>query len=191
MTQPRTLQEMQDRYKASRFRMETGGQTMSDPPRSAFEQQLTIARQERAIEQLTETVADLVDRIVDLEEKCAAGFGYGEATSDDEEQIRVPAVIEAVTREFKVARADLISDRRDHATLKARLSAMWLAKRFTRASMPVIGQAIGNRDHTTIVSGFRRVEAIIATQPFRPQEDTFAAWLRFLAGIKWPRNVRS
>ena len=38
---------------------------------------------------------------------------------------------------------------------------MFLAKRLTSRSLPEIGRKFGNRDHTTVLHGVRRIEELI------------------------------
>lgn len=73
----------------------------------------------------------------------------------------------------------LLSQRRDEKVCKTRFVLYWLATRFTDRSYPAIGKAFGGRDHTTIMHGMRRAEALVAViDP--PGSDTPACWARLL-----------
>ena len=57
---------------------------------------------------------------------------------------------------------DLCSNRRTLAVVKSRQIAYWLARSFTLLSYPGIGRRLGDRDHTTVMHGCKRVDAVIA-----------------------------
>jgi chromosomal replication initiator protein len=60
----------------------------------------------------------------------------------------------------------LTSPRRARKVARPRQVAMWLcAKLLPGYSLPEIGRAFGNRDHTTIMHGIRRVEALSDHDP--------------------------
>ena len=56
----------------------------------------------------------------------------------------------------------LNSKRRARKYSHPRFIAYWLAREMTDCSYPEIGKAFGDRDHTTIMSGCRRVDDWIA-----------------------------
>lgn len=62
-----------------------------------------------------------------------------------------------------LTRAELRAPRRDPKTVAARSLAMWLARRLTTASYPMIGRACGGFDHTTVMAAVQRVETLVRT----------------------------
>lgn len=66
-----------------------------------------------------------------------------------------------VARHFGVTVLDLVSDRRGRAEARPRQVAMWLARHSTRHSLPAIGRAFGNRDHSTVMQAIARVEELM------------------------------
>lgn len=56
---------------------------------------------------------------------------------------------------------DLESAIRHQRVCKARFEAMYRCRHETLASLPQIGRAFGNRDHTTVIHGIRRHQARI------------------------------
>jgi hypothetical protein len=63
----------------------------------------------------------------------------------------------------------------------ARQIIMFLARRFTDRSLPVIGQELGGRNHTTCLHGEKKIERIIRERKItRPGEDTPEAWAMIL-----------
>lgn len=65
-------------------------------------------------------------------------------------------------RYFGVTQADIISQRQDRRTARARHVAMWLCRHDTGASLPKIGKAFGGRDHTSVLYAIRKIDAELA-----------------------------
>ena len=63
---------------------------------------------------------------------------------------------------FGVTVRDLKSDRRDAKVVRARHVAMFLCRTDLSMTFEQIGRAFGNRDHTTIVYGCRKIEKELA-----------------------------
>ncbi len=72
-------------------------------------------------------------------------------------------ILAAAAAHYGVEVLDLRSRRRAHS--RPRHVAMYLAKRLTELSFPAIGRAIGGRDHTGIMWGFRRIKDLLVTDP--------------------------
>jgi len=73
----------------------------------------------------------------------------------------IAAIKQAVAAHYGLEATDLESKRR--AVARPRQVAMYLARNLTKASLPTIGHHIGRRDHTTILYGIRRIDALKAT----------------------------
>jgi chromosomal replication initiator protein len=67
-------------------------------------------------------------------------------------------ILKAVCQHFEVTTADLCSPRRPQALSFARQAAMYLLRERTELSLSEIGDALGGRDHTTILHGIRKIE---------------------------------
>ncbi len=77
-------------------------------------------------------------------------------------------IINMVADYYKIPQMAIISQRRHVPILRVRLVAIYLAKHFTAKSLPVIGRAFGDRDHTTILNALRKVErTMIADEKMR------------------------
>lgn len=61
--------------------------------------------------------------------------------------------------------SEMRSARRARIVTRPRHVAMYLAKRLTQRSLPEIGRKFGNRDHTTVLNGVKRIEALCKTDP--------------------------
>ena len=66
-------------------------------------------------------------------------------------------IIAAVARQFQVAEAELCGPRRTRQLALPRQVAMYLIREETDESLPRIGQALGGRDHTTVMYGYERI----------------------------------
>lgn len=73
----------------------------------------------------------------------------------------ISVICAEVRKQFGVERMDFLSARRNQQFVVPRQVAMALCKRLTRKSLPEIGRRLGNRDHTTILHGCRRLQPVI------------------------------
>lgn len=71
---------------------------------------------------------------------------------------------------------ELISNRRSRVQAHGRFAIMWAAKRLTRYSYPRIARALGGFDHSSVIHGCRRAEALRDEDPdFRALSDALIA----------------
>jgi chromosomal replication initiator protein len=70
-----------------------------------------------------------------------------------------------VCHHFKLRSTDLLSKDRHKSIAFARHVAMYLCKQRLKCSFPELGRAFGNRDHTTVISAVRKVEALRSSDP--------------------------
>lgn len=68
-------------------------------------------------------------------------------------------IINQVAKKHGVTVADIRSPRRDKKTVRARHEAAYRMRHETEMSLPMIGKAIGDRDHTTVLFSVRKFEA--------------------------------
>ncbi|XYH98192.1 chromosomal replication initiator protein DnaA [Sorangium sp. So ce1128] len=82
------------------------------------------------------------------------------ATSPPRAQMMsVEDIQRAVCHHFHLRSIDLTSKDRHKSVAFARHVAMYLCKQRLKCSFPEIGRAFGNRDHTTVMSAVRKIEA--------------------------------
>jgi chromosomal replication initiator protein len=74
-------------------------------------------------------------------------------------QITIENIQKTVADYFNVRVGDLYSKKRARVVVRPRQVAMWLCKEVTPHSYPVIGEAFGGRDHTTVIHAVRTIEA--------------------------------
>ncbi len=75
-------------------------------------------------------------------------------------QINVDGIQKTVAEYFKIKIADMHSKRRSRNVARPRQVAMALAKDLTQMSLPEIGEAFGNRDHTTVLHACRTIASL-------------------------------
>jgi hypothetical protein len=92
---------------------------------------------------------------------------------------QVSAIVRFVAKCHGISMTDFISDRKTARLVRPRHMAMWLAKEMTTKSLPFIGKRLGGRDHTTILHGVRKIEALRKTDlVLQCQLDQFQSALR-------------
>jgi len=77
--------------------------------------------------------------------------------------VHIADVIDVVCEHFQCSHIDLRSHRRTVKVVMPRQIAMYLAAKITERSLPQIGEALGGRDHTTVLHGARKITAALET----------------------------
>jgi chromosomal replication initiator protein len=106
--------------------------------------------------------ASLLSRAIDI------GFARTEiaaTTTARPNEASVEDIQRVVCHHFKLRSTDLLSKDRHKSIAFARHVAMYLCKQRLKCSFPELGRAFGNRDHTTIISAVRKVEALRSSDP--------------------------
>ena len=75
-------------------------------------------------------------------------------------QITVENIQKTVAEFFKLKISDMHSKKRNRNVARPRQVAMALAKDLTHMSLPEIGEAFGNRDHTTVLHACRTIASL-------------------------------
>ncbi len=75
-------------------------------------------------------------------------------------QITVENIQKTVAEFFKLKISDMHSKKRTRNVARPRQVAMALAKELTQMSLPEIGEAFGNRDHTTVLHACRTIASL-------------------------------
>jgi hypothetical protein len=134
--------------------------------------------------------------------------GEARAMSCKAETWKIKDLFEIVLAVTQLPKVGVQSERRDVQVVKARHIFFWLARRFTTRSLPYIGRQIGGRDHTTVLHGTRKVDAVVKSMEVLPEnleaddlkakielkakleqaseQNTPEAWAKFLWENKWP-----
>ncbi len=72
-------------------------------------------------------------------------------------ELTVAQIIEAVAKFYRMDAETLTGRGRSKEIAAARQMAMYLAREETGASLPQIGEALGGRDHTTVMYGWEKI----------------------------------
>ncbi|MFN2129522.1 MAG: chromosomal replication initiator protein DnaA [Anaerolineae bacterium] len=97
----------------------------------------TLTRTEPTEEQLEETLQDLIEV---------------------PKTLSTQQVIKTVARFYRMSEQKLTGRKRSKDIVRPRQVAMYLARKETQASLPEIGDALGGRDHTTVIYGVEKIE---------------------------------
>ena len=102
--------------------------------------------------------------------------------------IPISAILGACAVFYGVPISCLFAERRTKGIVKPRQIAMYLAKELTPRSLPDIGRRIGGRDHTTVLHGVRKIDALdpegIPTSPPRWRPSEPGLWGASRAGVR-------
>lgn len=80
-------------------------------------------------------------------------------------KVTIDDIQRKVAEHYNIRMGEMSSGRRARAVARPRQVAMYLSKRLTSRSLPEIGRMFGNRDHTTVLHGVRRIEELIQVDP--------------------------
>jgi chromosomal replication initiator protein len=106
--------------------------------------------------------ASLLGRAIDLS---FARTEIAATTTARPNEASVEDIQRVVCHHFKLRSTDLLSKDRHKSIAFARHVAMYLCKHRLKCSFPELGRAFGNRDHTTVISAVRKVEALRSSDP--------------------------
>jgi chromosomal replication initiator protein len=76
-------------------------------------------------------------------------------------RIKIHRVLKVTAKHYGTTLDELVSDRRTRPLVHCRQVAMYVARKMTGRSTPVIAYYMGNRDHTTILHGVRVVKSLL------------------------------
>ncbi|MBS7545099.1 helix-turn-helix domain-containing protein [Ancylobacter oerskovii] len=76
-------------------------------------------------------------------------------------RMTMAAIIRAVSAHYGVSVVDILSQRRDARVMRPRLVCYHLARSLTLKGFPEIARRMGGRDHTSVMSGCRKVLRLI------------------------------
>lgn len=77
--------------------------------------------------------------------------------------ITIQYIISLICNYFKIELSNIQSKSRKREIVQARQIAMYFSKKYTKASLQLIGYEIGNRDHSTVLHAFKTVENLLET----------------------------
>lgn len=80
-------------------------------------------------------------------------------------KITIPFIKTQCCKHFGFSEEDMGSDLRGKDLVAARHAAFYITRRITCHSFPRIGRQYGDRDHTTVLHGVRKMTARLKTEP--------------------------
>jgi len=112
--------------------------------------------------------AELVDREIDLELAQEALKDLINTDSGSTREINIPNIKKVVAENYNINLTKMDSKKRTQNIVLPRQIAMYLSREMTDSSLPVIGDAFGGRDHTTVMHAHNKItEKIEENQEFR------------------------
>ena len=108
-------------------------------------------RMEGRISELNKRIAKL-ERLLGKDEEASAGI-----------YPTMRMILEETAKLYGVTQLDLRSHRRNRAITRPRHVVMYLGRTLTPVSFSTIARSLSGRDHTTVMHGWRNIEAKIKT----------------------------
>ena len=101
--------------------------------------------------------ASLIGRPIDMEltQDCLSDI-----LRASERKITIEEIQRKVSEHYNIRLSDMIGPKRVRSYARPRQVAMYLSKTMTSRSLPEIGRRFGGRDHTTVMHGVKRIEAL-------------------------------
>ena len=77
-----------------------------------------------------------------------------------ENKVTIDNIQTIVCKFYKISKNEMLSPRRSRYLVRPRQIAIYLAKMLTSKSLPEIGRAFSNRDHTTVIHSVKTIEKL-------------------------------
>ncbi len=77
-----------------------------------------------------------------------------------ENKVTIDLIQTIVCQFFKISKNEMLSSRRSRYLVRPRQAAIYLSKLLTSKSLPEIGRAFSNRDHTTVIHSVKTIEKL-------------------------------
>ena len=77
-----------------------------------------------------------------------------------ENKVTIDTIQTIVCKYFKISKNEMLSPRRSRYLVRPRQTAIYLAKTLTSKSLPEIGRAFSNRDHTTVIHSVKTIDKL-------------------------------
>ncbi len=77
-----------------------------------------------------------------------------------ENKVTIDVIQTIVCKFFKISKNEMLSSRRSRYLVRPRQTAIYLSKLLTSKSLPEIGRAFSNRDHTTVIHSVKTIEKL-------------------------------
>ena len=81
--------------------------------------------------------------------------------TDSQREITPDSIIKIVAEHFGISVSDLSSKKKSSDVVYPRQLAMYLCRTLTEAALSLIGKKLGNRDHSTVLHGYEKIQSEI------------------------------
>ena len=81
--------------------------------------------------------------------------------TDNQREITPDNIIKIVAEHFGISVSDLSSKKKSSDVVYPRQLAMYLCRTLTEAALSLIGKKLGNRDHSTVLHGYEKIQSEI------------------------------
>tara|TARA_Y100000746_G_scaffold167746_1_gene145105 strand:- start:245 stop:967 length:723 start_codon:yes stop_codon:yes gene_type:complete len=78
----------------------------------------------------------------------------------NENKVNIDSIQTLVCKFYKISKNEMLSPRRSRYLVRPRQTAIYLSKMLTSKSLPEIGRAFSNRDHTTVIHSVKTIEKL-------------------------------
>lgn len=85
-------------------------------------------------------------------------------------RVLVRQIIEEVLKTEGLTLGEFLSEARTRRVARPRQRSMYVSKKLTKLSLSEIGRRHGGRDHATVIYAIRKIEALIASDPYEAQK---------------------
>lgn len=82
---------------------------------------------------------------------------------DEKKEITPEYIISMVAEHFDITEDDIRGTKRNSKIVRPRQIAMYLCRDMTEVPLAAIGKIMGNKDHTTVMHGFEKIEKEMKT----------------------------
>ncbi|MDO5147231.1 MAG: chromosomal replication initiator protein DnaA [Eubacteriales bacterium] len=82
-------------------------------------------------------------------------------TIETQKEITPELIMELVADHYNITVSDILSRKKNKEIANPRQVCMYLIRKYTNSSLQVIGKTMGNRDHTTIIHGFDKINDLL------------------------------
>ena len=148
-----------------------------------YETRVAILKKKIELENAPEIPADVIDYIAEnvssnireLEGALTKIIAYSKLTSspitlsfaesvlqdliiEAQKEITPDMIIKIVAEHFNVSVSDIISKKKSQDIVYPRQLIMYLCRTLTDVALSLIGKKLGNRDHTTIIHGYEKIQ---------------------------------
>ena len=82
-------------------------------------------------------------------------------TIETQKEITPESIMDVVAEHYNITVSDILSRKKNKEIATPRQICMYLIRKYTNSSLQVIGKAMGNRDHTTIIHGYEKISDLL------------------------------